>query len=93
MDPVELHVSFVEHIIDCIKLQKVITKHNAGDHEEEQIVIDKTVKQLVAIIEDHKKSFRRSLAQKTKGMYNEHSQVVKEQLSGYIGSESAEGNY
>lgn len=94
MDHIEVHIKFIEHIADCLMLQKVINiADESGKFKPQQEMIDQTLKQLREISGDYHKKVKRSMAQNSKQMYYEHHERTVDQLSLYTGPTTEKGNY
>lgn len=93
MDTINVHINFLDHIADCIMLQKIINNGNVEDYNEQQGIINQTLKQLREITGEHRKKVKRSLAQKNKGMYDEHQALTESGLSEYTGPTFEKGSY
>lgn len=93
MGTITIHINFLDHIADCIMLQKIINNGNVEDYKEQQDIINQTLKQLRELAEEHRKKIKRSLAQKNKGMYDEHQAHTEFGLSEYTGPTLEKGSY
>ena len=91
MDFVELDKLFLVHLMDCLKMQKLVG--NSKGHQKEQDIIDKAVYQLQDIINSNNETTKRSQAQKVRVMYDEHSTKVQQHLSGYVGPKDEKSGY
>jgi len=92
MDPVEVDILFLEHIVTCIRMQKVINGSSSG-HIEEQDIIDNTVLQIEEMVKEYRNRNNRSLAQKSRVMYEEHAAKVTKELGRFTGPGSEKGTY
>ena len=93
MEAVTVDLAFLEHLANCIMLQKIINNDNIKDYKDEQHLIDQAVRQIRSIIQEQKEMNKRSLAQKSRGMYEEHQTHTELKLSEYTGPKDEKGNY
>lgn len=93
MDTLIIHINFLDHVADCIMLQRVINGDNTDQYREQQEIINQTLKQLREITEEHRKKIKRSLAQKNKVMYDEYQTETEFGLSEYTGPTIERGHY